>query len=175
MAVKREKIEQVARLEDDIKNSQGVILIDYRGLSVPESNELRQKLREAGAEMRVVKNTLARRAAEQAGVENVDEIFVGPTAAVFAPVDPVAPAKALVDYAKETGKTSIKGGILGLQLISADQVKELADLPTREELLAKVAGSFAAPLVGFASVVSGLLRNVVNVLDAVRKQKEEAA
>src|SRR5690606_18528755 len=78
MAVKPEKVRQVERFEQDLRNSQGIILVDYRGLTVSESNELRQRLREAGAEFRVIKNTLARRAAEQAGVENIDGVFVGP-------------------------------------------------------------------------------------------------
>lgn len=175
MAVKPEKVRQVERFEQDLRNSQGVILVDYRGLTVSESNELRQRLREAGAEFRVIKNTLARRAAEQAGVENIDGVFVGPTAAAIALNDPVEPAKALVRFAKDSGKTEIKGGILGLRYITPQEVQKLADLPSRQELLAKVVGGAAAPLVGLVSVTSGLLRNVVSVIDALRRQREEAA
>lgn len=175
LAVKPEKVRQVAQFQEDLENSQGVILVDYRGLSVTESNDLRRKLREAGATFRVVKNTLARRAAVQAGVSGADDIFIGPTAAAIAWSDPVESAKALVSFNKETGKVEIKGGILGLQLISAADVQRLADLPSRQELLAKVVGGAAAPLVGFASVTRALLRDVVSVFDALRRQREEAA
>lgn len=174
-AARAEKQKQVAELAEKLERAQAVVLVDFRGMSVGESSELRNRLRQHGVEFKVVKNTLAQRAAEQVGLEGVEGVFVGPTAMAFAYDDPVAPAKELTRFHKEAGKPQIKGGILGGRFVGQDEVDRLAALPGREELIGRVVGGAAAPLYGFAAVTSGLLRNLVYVVDAVRRAREEAA
>ena len=175
MPTRAEKVQQVAEIEAKLRDAQGAIVVDYRGLTVAEDQELRRRLREAGVEYRVVKNTLARRAAEAVGIRGVDGLFEGPTAIAFALTDPVPPAKELTRFAKDVGKITIKGGILGDRVVDAEAVRQLSELPSRQELLARVIGGAAAPLIGFAAVTRGLLRNVVYAFDALRRQREEAA
>jgi len=109
------------------------------------------------------------------GLEGVDQVFEGPTAMAFAYHDPVAPARELTRFNRETGMPQIKGGILGGRFVDVDEVNRLATMPSRDELIGKVVGGFAAPLYGLAAVTSGLLRNLVYVVDAVRRAKENAA
>lgn len=164
----------VAEIQDKLSRAQSVIFVDYRGLTVAEVTELRNKMREAGVEYRVLKNTMIHRAADNLSIEGLDSILEGPTAVAFGYEDPAAPAKILVDFAKATKKTEIKGGVLDGKAIGVDGVKYLADLPSKEVLLAKMLGSLNAPITGFVTVLSGVLKGVVVALDAVRKQKEEA-
>ncbi|HLS88337.1 MAG TPA: 50S ribosomal protein L10 [Sphingobacteriaceae bacterium] len=174
-ATREQKAAVVAELQEKFSKVQGAVLADFRGMNVAQANQLRRRMREAGVEFKVVKNTLARRAAKEAGLDELEEHLVGPTAVAFGYDDPVTAAKALQSYIKEFGLLSVKAGVLEGRVISADEVKTLADLPGRDELLAKVAGGFTAPLAGFAGALSGVLRGLVNVLDGVRKQKEAAA
>lgn len=175
MATRAEKTQQVRELVDKLQQAQGVVLVDFRGLTVAENGELRRRLRQYGVEFKVVKNTLARRAARQVGLEGGDGVFEGPTAMAFAYQDPVIPAKELTRFSKEVGKLQIKAGILGKRFVEADAVEKLAALPPREELLAKVVGGAAGPLYGFAAVTSGLLRKFVYAVDALRRERESAA
>jgi len=174
-AAREEKQKQVAELAEKLERAQAVILVDFRGLTVLQSSELRNRLRPHGVEFKVVKNTMARRAAQQVGLEGVDQVFEGPTAMAFAYHDPVAPARELTRFNRETGMPQIKGGILGGRFVDVDEVNRLATMPSRDELIGKVVGGFAAPLYGLAAVTSGLLRNLVYVVDAVRRAKENAA
>lgn len=172
-------IEAKKQVVDEIKarleKIQGAVLADYRGLNVAEVTELRVKLREAGIEFKVLKNTLTRIAAHQVGLEDLDSYLEGPTAIAFGMEDPVAPAKILSDFAKVHKALDIKAGILENKVIDADGVKALADLPSREVLLAKVLGAMQSPMYGFAGSLQGLLRNFVYVLDAVREKKAAEA
>lgn len=174
-ATREQKAAVVAELQEKLGKAQGAVLADFRGINVAQANQLRRQMREAGVEFKVVKNTLALRAAKEVGLDDLEEFLVGPTAVAFGYEDPVIAAKAMQSYIKESGLLTVKAGILEGRVISADEVKTLADLPGREELLAKVAGGFTAPLAGFAGALSGMLRSLVNVLDAVHKQKEAAA
>lgn len=174
-ATREQKAAAVAELQEKLSKAQGAVLADFRGMNVAQSNQLRRQMREANVEFKVVKNTLALRAAKEVGLDDLAEHLVGPTAIAFGYDDPVVAAKALQKFIKESGLLTVKAGILEGRVISADEVKTLADLPGREELLAKVAGGFTAPLAGFAGALSGLLRNLAYVLDAVRQQKEAAA
>lgn len=167
------RAEKEAIIEDlkaKFEGSTVAVFTNYSGLNVAEATKLRRKLREADCEFRVAKNTLTSLAAKQVGLEGVDPYLEGPVAIAFG-TDPVAPAKVLSDFIRETKKMEIKAAVLEGKVIDAIGVKALADLPPREVLLAKVVGGMQAPLYGFASVLQGTLRSFVYALEAVRKQK----
>lgn len=164
-----------AQLKNKLEASIVTILADYRGLNVAEITKLRQRLREAGVEFKVVKNTLTRRAAQELGLEGLAPFLEGPTAAAFSTTDPAAPAKILSEVMHNSKTFKIKAGVLQGRVIGLDDIKALADLPSREQLLARVVGGFQAPVAGLVNVLAGNMRNLVYVLEAIRKQKEEAA
>ena len=163
---------QVADLKDKFTQARTVVVTDYRGLNVAEVTQLRTKLREAGVEYKVAKNTLLKRAIEDAGLESIDDLLQGPTAVAFSYEDLVAPAQVLAKFAKEHDKLEIKGGLLEGKVISLAEVKALAELPPREVLLAQVASALQSPLVGMVNVLQGPLRKAVYALEEIRKQKE---
>lgn len=164
----------ISEVKDDLKNAKTAIVTDYRGLNVEQITTLRRALRAENVKYFVVKNTLASIAAHELGLEALDTYLEGPTAIAYGFDDPVAPAKILTKFAKQFDKLEIKGGLLQGTLLDPIRIKVLADLPPREVLLAQVAGTFAAPMVGFAGVAQGILRKFVGTLDAVREQKETA-
>ena len=166
-----EKEAAVVEIQEKLQKSKAVVIADYRGLNVGEVTELRKKLRDAGVEYKVAKNTLTSRAAKAAQIEGLDEYLTGPNAMAFGYNDVVLPAKILSTFAKDHKKLSIKGGILEGKVIDFNAVKALADLPSREVLLGQVAGVMQAPLRGLATVLSGPMRNMVYALEAIRKQK----
>lgn len=170
-----QKVAAVAEMADKLRRGEGVILTDYRGLNVKAMTELRAKLREAGVEYKVVKNTLAQRAAQAAQIEGLEQFLTGPTAIAFAYDDPVVAAKVLSEFAKANDALEIKGGLLNGKAIDVEGVKALASLPAREVLLSQVLRGMQAPIAGFVGVLQGVLRQLVYVLEAVRKQKEETA
>jgi len=173
---KAQKAAMLSEIKDKMANSQVTILADFRGIPVSKITDLRARLRKAGSEMKVAKNTIVGIAAKEVGVEGLEEYLKGPTVFTFGIEDPVAPAKILSDFAKEIKQgLDIKAGILEGKVIDANGVKALADLPSREVLLAKVLGGMQAPLYGFAGVLAANLRNLVYVLDQVRQQKEGQA
>lgn len=167
---KSEKEVIIQELKQKFEGSNAAVLADYRGLNVAEATKLRRRLREAGCELKVAKNTLAGQAARQSGLEGLDPYWEGPVAIAFG-TDPVAPAKVLTEFIRETKKMEIKAGILERKIIDAKAVKDLAELPPREVLLAKVLGGMQTPLYGFAGVLQGTLRSFVYALEAVRKQR----
>lgn len=167
---KSEKEVLIQELKQKFGGAKAAVLADYRGLNVAEATKLRRRLREAGCEFKVAKNTLASLAASQLGLEGLDPYLEGPIAIAFG-TDPVAPAKVLSDFIRETKKMEIKAGVLEGKVIDAKGVKALADLPPREVLLAKVLGGMQTPLYGFAGVLQGTLRSFVYALEAVRKQR----
>lgn len=165
-----EKEAIIQELKEKFKEARVAVLADYRGLNVAEATRLRRRLREAGCEFKVAKNTLTGLAARQAGLEGLDPYLEGPIAIAFG-VDPVAPAKVLSDFIRETRKMEIKAGVLEGTIIDARRVRDLADLPPREVLLARVLGGMQAPLYGFAGALQGTLRKFIYALEAIRKQK----
>lgn len=169
------KKQVVEEIKVRLQKTQGAVLADYRGLNVAEVTELRSKLRDAGVEFKVLKNTLTRIAANEVGLEGLDPYLEGPTAIAFGIDDPVAPAKILSDFAKTHKALEIKAGILENKVIDIQGVKDLAELPPREVLLAKALGAMQSPMYGFAGSLQGLLRNLVYVLDAVREKKAAEA
>ena len=159
-----------------LNDSVAVFVSEDRGMSVGQLADLRAPLREAGAEHKVYKNTLARIAATDAGYEALNDHLVGPTALTFVTGDSVAAAKALLDQSKANPLLVIKGGVLGSSPMSADDVKALASLPSREELLARLAGALQAPLVKTAGLLQALPRSFAYGLSAlIDKQAADAA
>ena len=171
--IRPEKAAKVAELKELLANSQAVVLVNYCGLTVSEDTELRKQMREAGVKYMVAKNTFTRIAAKEAGIEGLDGMLENNTALAFAAEDPVAPAKIAYEFSKKHEKLEIKGGLLNGAVIGTDEIKALAVLPSREELLAKLVGSMQAPISGFVNVLHGTLRNFVYVLDAIRDKKEK--
>jgi len=170
----REKKAQIIdRLQDIFSKCSLGILTDYRGLSTPEITILRRKLSESGIEYKVVKNTLARFAAERAGKDDLASSFEGPIAIAFGYGDVAELAKALADYIR-TSKVSlsIKGGFLGDRLLTSVDVTTLATLPSREILLAKVLGGMQSPMVTLVSCLTTPIRGIIGVLQARIKQLE---
>jgi large subunit ribosomal protein L10 len=171
MGTRESKQQIVAEIKEKLSKASSVILTDYRGLNVAEITELRSILRDAGVEYKVAKNTLTLIAARDSGLEDLEKYLEGPTALAFGMQDPVAPAKLLSKFAKTHKNLEIKGGVLEGQVIDIEGVKNLADLPPREVLLAQVFAGMKAPISGIVNVLSGNLRNLVYVLDAIKEQK----
>jgi len=165
----------VEELTERLRSTQTLIVADYRGLSVKEIDALRGQLLDQGAKFSVVKNTLARRAAEAAGADAVLALLDGPTAIAFleADGDPVAVAKALNDAARTTRVLALRGGILDGEPIGEEAVRNLATLPSAEVLRAQLVGALAGPLTTVVGLFTAPLRNLVGVLDARIRQLEE--
>ncbi|MEX2356580.1 MAG: 50S ribosomal protein L10 [Thermaerobacterales bacterium] len=175
MSNRTDKAQVVKDLRGWIDGAQSVILTDFRGLNVSESNQLRSRLRAEGVDFRIVKNSLAWRAASELGLEQLEEHLAGPTAMAFGVEDPVAPARVLAKFSKDFQKLTMKAGILDGRVISAAEVNALADLPSRDELLGKVAGGFAAPMTGFAAALSGVMRKFAYAVEGLRQKREAEA
>jgi large subunit ribosomal protein L10 len=170
-----EKEKVVAELAERLRSTDTLLVADYRGLSVTDINKLRGELLEHGARFTVVKNTLTRRAAEEAGAEALLALLDGPTAIAFldAEGDPVAAAKALSAAARETRVLEIRGGILDGEQIGENEVKSLATLPPADVLHAQLVSAVSGPLMTVVGLFTAPLRDLVNVLDARIKQLEE--
>jgi large subunit ribosomal protein L10 len=173
MGQRREKELVVQELIEKFSNSKSAILTDYRGLNVAEVTELRAKLREAGVEYKVVKNTLAYLAAKETGYEGIKEYLAGPTAIAFSEEDPVAPAKVLSDFAKDHENLEIKSGILSGDILDVKGVKALADIPPREVLLAQIARGMKAPISGLVYSLKYPINGLVYALSAIKDKKAE--
>lgn len=169
-----EKVQAVEQITERFSNAEGVILTEYRGLTVGEMAELRAALREADADYKVLKNTLARIAVREVGHEDLVGMLEGPTAIAFANRDPAAVAKALDEAAKKFPVLVIKGGLLAGKVITAEQAQELAKLEPREVQLAKIAMMMNSPVQQLANVISALLRDLGSMLAQVADQKRES-
>jgi large subunit ribosomal protein L10 len=169
-----EKVAAVKELADKFRESDAVIVTDYRGLSVPQLAELRGVLHGVATYV-VAKNTLTALAAKDAGVTGLDDLFVGPTAIAFVTGDPVEAAKGLKEFGKTNDALVIKGGVLEGNVISAETVHKLASLESREVLLAKAAGVFKASLFGAAYMFQAPLAQAARAVDALRAKQEDAA
>ena len=173
--LKTEKERVVAELAERLRSTESLIVADYRGLTNAQLEELRVKLRGSGGRLQVVKNTLTRRAAEEAGAESLLALLEGPTAIAFvdADGDPVAVAKALSDTAKETKVLALRGGTLSGRAMTGDEVEELAKLPAPEVVKSQLVGVIVAPLTQLVGLLSAPLRDLVGLIDARVAQLEE--
>lgn len=160
--VKEAKQSLVSEITTKLQGSKSTVVVDYRGLTVAEVTDLRKQLREAGVEFKVYKNTLTRRAAEEANVEGLNEFLTGPNAIAFSSEDVVAPAKVLNAFAKTHDKLEIKAGVIEGKITTAEDVKAIAELPSREGLLSMLLSVLQAPI-----------RNFALATKAVAEQKEE--
>ena len=168
-----EKEQLVSELSGKIKGAQALYYTDFTGLNVKRMTDLRRQLRRAGVEYVVIKNTLALRAVNESGL--VGERLKGPTGIVVAH-DALAGAKVLTDFAKENDqKPAVKGGMFDGRTIDAEQVKRLANMPSREQLLGELGAGLMAPLASFAGALNGMLYQVIGALEALRAQKEGGA
>lgn len=179
MGVTSAKQAVVAQLKEQLESAKGVVLTSYKGLTVAQDTELRRELREAGVSYHVVKNTMLRIAAKEAGIEGIEKHLEGTTAFAFSTEDAVAPAKVICGFIKknkleDAEVLTVKVGMVEGKVIGVDEVKALAALPSREELIAKLLGSMNAPISNTVNVLQGVIRNAVYVLDAIRSQKESA-
>ena len=177
---KAQKQELVTTLAARLGRSSTVYVTDFTGLSVAKLTQLRRRLRQAGTEFVVVKNTLARRALADAHMAGnagggLEQHLAGPTGLVLAGADPVAAAKVLADFAKEFEKPAIKAGLVDGKAVTPEQVKRLASLPSRIELLAQLGGTLQAPMAGLVGALNGLLMNVVGALEALRTKRASTA
>jgi large subunit ribosomal protein L10 len=162
-----DKVAVVDEVREGLNDSAATLLTHYRGLSVTELAELRTKLRGANARMRVAKNTLARRAAHEAGIEGFDELLTGPTGLVFCEEDPVGPAKAIREFAKDHPELIVRGGYLDGAVLSEEEANKLADLDSREELLAKLAGLMYGALANTARLLQAPIEKQARLVQAL--------
>lgn len=173
MPLNRQQKENLAgSYGEGMASSPNVFLLDYKGITVPEVTELRAKIREAGGSYEVVKNRVALRALEGTALEGLKDQFQGPTAAAFGGEDPVVLAKILTEFAKGVPAIEFKDGLVEGQRVTAEEVKQIADLPSREELISKLVFLLQSPITGFVRVLAALPRNLVVSLDQIRQQKE---
>ena len=168
------KSENVEEIKAKISKAQSMILVDYRGLNVEQLTELRSQYRKAGVEYKVYKNSMMRFAFKDSGLEVFNEFLKGPSAIAFGYDDPVSAAKVTAQFAKTNDKLEIKAGIVDGKLIDVDGVKNLAELPSREVLIAQVLGGFMSPIQGFTNVLQGTIRGLAIVLNAIAEEKAAA-
>lgn len=165
-----EKIEKVADLKERIEQSKAILLTDYRGLTVSDATELRRSLRESGARFAVVKNTLMKRAAGDAGLEQLESLLDGPTAVAFVAGDPVGAAKKVVDAARRFPALVLKGGYVEGKVLTAEEAQALATLESREAMLSKIAGLAKGEMARAASVLQALQGRFLALLEAYREK-----
>jgi large subunit ribosomal protein L10 len=169
------KAEVVKEIVEKFQNAQSVILVDYRGLNVEELNEFRSIARKESVDYKVYKNTMMRFAAKETGNEGLMEHLTGPTAVAFSNEDPVAAAKIVMEFSKKHKAMEVKGGLVGGEVISVEEIKDLADLPPKEILVAKVLGGLNAPIAGFVGVLQANISGLARALNQVKEQKEATA
>ena len=169
LSAKREVIDDI---KAKIQGAQSIVLMSYQGLTAAQDTELRAKLREAGVEYKVLKNRLVRIALNELGYTEFDKDLEGPTAVAFGHADAVAPAKILCEYTAKFGKIAVKSGMVDHVAIDANGVKELAELPSKEVLVAKVLGMLQAPITGFVRVLNGTIGGLAIALKAIADKQE---
>ena len=168
------KIDMLEKVSASLAASKGLFVIDYRGLTVKETQSLRRSLREANAETKVYKNNIVRIALEKAEMPEINDFLEGTIACVFYEDDPVPAAKAIKEVSEKLKKIEFRGGITDGRVVSADDVKAIADLPSHEELIAKLLGTISNPLSGIVRVINGPAQGLVTALEAVVDQKNAA-
>lgn len=174
MALSRAKKEELIELySNEMAVANHAFIVNYKGISVPQDTELRAKIRESGGRYVVVKNRLALRAIEGKALEAFKDVFTGPTAVAFSNDDPVGLAKALTEFAKDVPTFEFKGGLLNGSEVKGEEIEEIANLPGREELIAKLLFLLQSPITRLARGLAAIPRDFVVVLDQVAKGKEQ--
>lgn len=174
MALSRADKEQLlSEYENGLKGAAHAFVMGYQGIKVPQVTALREKVRQSGGQYIVVKNTLALRAIDGQSLASLKDHFVGPTAVAYTDKDPVSLAKALTDFAKDVPAIQFKGGVVEGRAIAGDQIKDIAALPSREELIAKLLFLVQSPITRFAQVLAALPQSFVMVLDQIRQKRDE--
>lgn len=168
------KVRAVEEFTGVLKEAQGVVLADFTGLTVSAVMELRRKCRDSGVQYRVVKNTLAKRAVESAGMEVLSPLLEGPNAWAVHPKDQVAATKVISEFAKTNEALKIRGGLMEGRLLGLEDIQDLAKLPGREVLLSQVLSTLESPMSGFAGALSALLRGFATAVDAYSKKRAES-
>jgi large subunit ribosomal protein L10 len=167
---REEKARVIEALAEKLRGG-SVVLVDYQGMDVARSTDLRRRSREAGVQFVVAKNTLTKRAADEAGVEDLSEYLVGPTALAFSE-DPVASSKLMAEFADKVNSFTLKGGLLeGSRVLNQADVLALSRLPGREQILAQVVGSISSPLTGLVTVLNNTIQGLVIALNQIAEQK----
>ncbi len=169
------KKEVISEIKEAVQNSKSVVIVEYRGLNVTEITELRKKFRESGSNYKVYKNTMVKIALEELGYEGYEEFLAGPNGFVFSNEDMVQGPKIATEFGKKNEKLVIKAGLLDGKVITSEEVKAVAKLPTREVLVAMALGGLNAPIQGFASALNGIVSKLVYALNAVKEKQEEIA
>ena len=165
------KEQVVNEIKEKFQRAEAVVLVDYRGLNVAEVTELRKRFREAGADYKVYKNTLMTRALTELGIEGLIPYLTGPNAVALGYDDPVVPAKIISEFAKDHDKLEIKVGMISRKVIGVEGIKALANLPSKEVLVAQALGGLNAPITGFVNVLQGNIRKLVYALNAIAEKK----
>lgn len=171
--VKSEKIETVDELHEKFARAVSAVLADFRGLTVQEITDLRQQLREASLELAVVKNTLARLAVQETAFERLSPYLKGPTSITFSYRDSVAPAKILSAYIKKQPKLAVRAGLFEGEIVPAEKITELADLPPRDVILAQAFAAMQGPLAGLVGTLQGVLSTFIGTLQAIHDKKAQ--
>jgi large subunit ribosomal protein L10 len=171
----QQKVEQVEVLTDKLRRAKAAVLTDYRGLTVAQIQDLRGRMRGADVEYRVVKNTLARRAAVEAGHEGFQQSFSGPVAVAFSYGDLGSPVRLLLEYVRQTRlRVDIVGGLVEGRVLGAEQVRQLADLPSRETLIAQLMGTIQSPIATLATALNSPLAQLAGALESYKNKLEAA-
>ncbi len=171
---RQDKSEMLASYQQGLAEAAHAFLFDYKGISVPQVTELRAKVRQHGGQYLVVKNTLALRAIQGKPLEGLATWFEGPTAVVFSDRDPVPLAKALTEFAKGAPMVQFKGALVERRPVAADQIKEIAELPSRQELIGKLVFMLQSPISRFVRCLGAIPQQFVSVLDQIAKSKESS-
>ena len=171
MKNREQKAEAISEFSEGIGSAQNAFVLDFKGITVPQVTELRKQVRETGSEYVVIKNTLALIAVKDTPLQKLTGTFSGMTAIAYNTTDPVALAKVLTKFAKDVPSVQFKGALLAGQVVAASEIQNIANLPSREELLSKLLYLMQHPIRGLAVVLNGTIRNFAVVLDQIAKQK----
>jgi large subunit ribosomal protein L10 len=169
---REQKAAAIAEIAGQLKESEAVFAVDYRGISVPQAAELRVRLRDADATFRVVKNTLTERAADEAGADTLKALLEGPTALTFVHGDAALAAKALATFGRETDTLAFKGGLLGAESVDAEQILAISRLPARDVLYGQLVGLAASPITGLVRGLNALIAGLAIQLSQINEKKQ---